>query len=67
VTKDADSQELWLSKDELRELHLALALRIAHLGKTDTRKMMPSEKDKVKRRIDICTDLDKLVQKLRGK
>jgi hypothetical protein len=67
VTKDADLSEVQLSKEELRELHLALALRIAHLRKTDTHKMGPSEKDKLKRRIDVCGELDKLVQKLRDK
>jgi hypothetical protein len=67
VTKDADSTELQVSAEELRELHLALALRIAHLRKTDTHKMGPSEKDKLRHRIAICTELDKVVQKLRDK
>jgi hypothetical protein len=59
--------ELRLSNDELREVHLALALRIAHLGSTPTKKMPPSEKSKIKRHLEVCAELDDIVQKLRGK
>jgi hypothetical protein len=56
-----------LSNDELRELHLALALRIAELTNTDTRKMGPNAKAKLSRQLDICTELDDTAQKARGK
>ena len=56
-----------LSNDELREVHLALALRITQLTNTDTTKMGPSAKAKIKRHLDICTDLNDAVQTARGK
>jgi hypothetical protein len=67
VPKSPDGKELQLSDDELRELHLALVLRITRLGKQDGKKMMPSERAKLKRRIELCGELDEAVQKLRGK
>lgn len=48
-----------LAASELRELHLALALRIAELDSTDTRKMGPSAKARVRADVSICKDLDK--------
>jgi hypothetical protein len=56
-----------LSNDELREVHLALALRLAELTKTDTRKMGPNARADIKRRVDICRELDDTAQKARGK
>jgi len=56
-----------LSNDELRELHLALALRITELTTTNTGKMGPNGKVKLKRQLDVCHDLDGAVQKARGK
>jgi len=56
-----------LSATELRELHLALALRIVQLDSTDTRKLGPSAKARIGAQINICEDLDKSVQKARGK
>jgi hypothetical protein len=59
--------ELRLTKDELRELRLALALRITKLHAMDTRKMAPSDRSKVKRHIEVCNDIYDAVQKARGK
>jgi hypothetical protein len=56
-----------LSDDELRELHLALALRISELNSVDTRKIGPTAKAKMKRHLDVCIELDGAVQKVRGK
>jgi hypothetical protein len=67
VPKSSEYKELRLSTEELRELHLALAVRVAQLGATDTRKMGPSAKAKLQRRIDICNELGHTVQKARGK
>jgi len=67
VPKSADYEELRLSTDDLRELHLALAVRIAQLTSTDTRKMGPSARAKLERRIDVCNELHHTVQKARGK
>ena len=67
MPKGADGAELTLSDEELREVRLALALRIAELGKTDTRKMGPNAKAKLRRQLDVCHDLQDLVRKLRGK
>jgi hypothetical protein len=55
------------SNDELREVHLALALRLSRLTKIDTRKMGPNGKADLKRRADICRELDGAAQKARGK
>jgi hypothetical protein len=56
-----------LSNDELREVHLALALRISQLTTVDTRKMGPNAKAKMKRHLDLCIELQDAVQKARGK
>ncbi len=56
-----------LSPAELREIHLALALRIAHLDSTDMTKLGPSGKAKIRAHINACEELDKIVQKARGK
>jgi hypothetical protein len=56
-----------LSNDELRELHLALALRITHLRATNTGKIGPNGKAKLRQQLDVCSDLDDAVQKARGK
>ena len=67
VPKSSEYKELRLSTDELRELHLALAVRVAHLEATDTRKMGPTAKAKLQRHIDVCSELRHAVQKARGK
>ena len=67
MPKGADRTELALSDEELREVRLALALRIAALGKTDTRKMGPNAKVKLRRQLDVCHELQDQVRKLRGK
>jgi hypothetical protein len=56
-----------LSNDELRELHLALALRITQLTTMDMSKMGPNGKNKVKRQLGLCHELNGAVQKARGK
>jgi len=56
-----------LSNDELREVHLALALRISVLDSQNTGKMGPNAKAKMKRQLDLCIELDDAVQKARGK
>ena len=56
-----------LSNEELREVHLALALRITQLTTTDMSKMGPSAKAKMKRHLELCTELHEAVQKARGK
>lgn len=60
-------QELRFSNDDLRELHLALAVRVAQLASTNTGKMGPTAKAKLKRHLDACRGLDQVVQKARGK
>jgi hypothetical protein len=56
-----------LTKDELREVHLALALRISLLTTMDTTKMGPSAKATLTRQVDVCTELVQTVQEARGK
>ena len=67
MPKSSEYKELRLSTDELRELHLALAVRVAHLGATDTRKMGPTAKAKLQHRVELCNELHHAVQKARGK
>ena len=67
VPKTATRAELQLSSDELREVHLALAVRIAQLNKVDTTKMGPAGKAKVKRHLELTKDVHDIVQKARGK
>ena len=67
VPKTQDRELLLLSGDELRELHLALALRIAELTKVDTSKMGPSGKAKLKRHLELSNTVHDRVQKARGK
>ncbi|HEY1281920.1 MAG TPA: hypothetical protein VGF22_19715 [Acidimicrobiales bacterium] len=67
MPKTSDRGELRLSSDELREVHLALALRIAQLTNVDTRKMGPAAKAKVKRHLELCEEVHGVVQKARGK
>jgi hypothetical protein len=55
------------AKEELRELHLALALRIAQLTKMNTSKMDRAEKAKAKRHLDLTKELHRAVQKARGR
>ena len=56
-----------LSNDALREVHLALALRISELKSVDTHKMGPNARAKLKRQLDLCIELDDTAQKARGK
>jgi hypothetical protein len=56
-----------LSNHELRELHLALALRIKRLRAMNTGKMGPNGKAELKEQLDVCNDLNDAVQKARGK
>jgi hypothetical protein len=67
VAKGPESTELRFTPDELRELHLALAVRTAQLSSTDTRKMGPTAKAKLQRRVELCNELHHAVQKARGK
>jgi hypothetical protein len=67
VPNSSRNKELRLSIDDLRELHLALAVRLAQLTSMDTHKMGPTAKLKLRRRIDVCNEIDHAVQKARGK
>jgi hypothetical protein len=67
VGKSSDAIDLNLSSEELREIHLALEVRIALLHSTDVRKMGPNGKVELRRRIDICNEAHHAVQKARGK
>jgi hypothetical protein len=67
VPKTSTREELRLSNDELREVHLALALRIAQLTKVDTTKMGPTARAKVKRHLEVCEEVHDVIQKARGK
>ena len=67
MPKSSDEADLRLSKDALREVHLALGVRIALLIGTDSSKMGPNERAKLARRIDLCHEIDQAVQKARGK
>jgi hypothetical protein len=67
MPKSPDHRALALSNDELREIRLALALRIAQLNRVDTRKMPPSQRAKLQRHIELSTELHDAVQKARGK
>jgi hypothetical protein len=62
-----DRKPLVFSSDELRELHLAMALRIAQLTKVNTKKMRSSELAKHQRHIDLATDLFDSLKKERRK
>ena len=57
MPKDEDRQEFAFTKEELREVRLALALRVAALGKVSTGKMMPSERAKLRDRVKTSTRL----------
>jgi hypothetical protein len=67
VPKRPHSAQIELTTDELREMHLALRVRIAELSSMDTRKMGPTAKEKVARQIEICNELHDVIQKARGK
>jgi hypothetical protein len=67
VAKSSNRGDLRLSSDELREVHLALALRIAELTKVDTTNMGPVARAKVARHLEVCNDVHDVVQKARGK
>jgi hypothetical protein len=61
-----DRKALALSNDELREIRVALALRIAQLNRVDTKKMPPSQRAKLQRHIDLSTERPDAVQRTRG-
>ena len=63
MPKDENRQEFAFAKDELRELRLALALRIAALGKVNTDKMMPSERAKLRDQMKTSTRLHDQIRK----
>jgi hypothetical protein len=67
VARGSDGTDLTLSSDELREIHLALKVRIAPLISTDVSKMGPNDKAGLRRRIDICNEAHHAVQKARGR
>jgi hypothetical protein len=68
VCGEADkSVDLQFSNDEMREVHLTLALRIDRLRSTHGGKMMPSEIETLRRHLDICNELDHAVQRPRGR
>jgi hypothetical protein len=57
VPKDRDRHEFAFTKDEVRELRLALTLRIAELSKIHTGKMMPSDREKLRNQVKTSTQL----------
>jgi hypothetical protein len=63
MPKDEDRYVFAFTKDELRELRLALALRIAELGKVHTGKMMPSDRTKLRDQVKITTRLHDQIRK----
>lgn len=67
MPKGPNRTELAVTADELRELHLALALRITRLTKMETGKLSPSERAKVAHHLEVCNELHDTVQKERGK
>jgi hypothetical protein len=67
VAKSSDRGELRLSGAELREVHLALSLRVAALTATNTSKMGPKAKKEFQHHIDLCKEVHAAVQKARGK
>jgi hypothetical protein len=67
VPKDKDRHAVAFTKDELREVRLALALRIAHLGKVNVDKMMPSERAKLRDHVKTSTRLHDQLRKASGK
>jgi hypothetical protein len=67
MAKGSGRKQLRLSGEELREVHLALALRLAHLTKVNTKKMGPNAKAKHQHEIDVSKEVHATVQKARGK
>ena len=67
MPKTPDRKAFVFSKDELREIRLPLALRIAQLQLVDTKKLPPSQRAKLQHHIDLTTELHDVVQKARGK
>jgi hypothetical protein len=67
VAKGSAGVDVVLSTEELREIHLALQVRIAQLSSTNTTKMGPNDRAKLQRRIDVCNEANSAVQKARGK
>ena len=67
MAKSSERGELRLSGDELREVHLALCLRIASLTATNTSKMGPKAKKELQQHMDLCNEVHAAVQKARGK
>jgi hypothetical protein len=67
MPKSPDLSELAVSRDELKELRLALALRITQLQKVDIHKMPPTQRAKVQTHIDLCNGLHEAVTKALAK
>jgi hypothetical protein len=67
VPKSSDQTDLWLTSDALREVHLALEVRIVLLRSADGRKLGPTDRAKLEERIQLCHEADNTVQKARGK
>jgi hypothetical protein len=63
MPKTPELSELAVTRDELRELRLALALRITRLKKVDIRSLPPSQRAKVQKHIDLCSNLHDAVTK----
>jgi hypothetical protein len=57
VPKDRDHHEFVLTKDEVREVRLALTLRIAELSKIQTGEMMPSERERLRSQLKTSSRL----------
>jgi len=67
MPKTPDLSELVVTTDELRELRLALALRITRLKKVDLPRLPPSQRAKVQRHLDLCSNLHDVVTKALGR
>jgi hypothetical protein len=67
VPKDGDRYAFVFTKDEVRELRLAVALRIARLGKVDVDKMMPSDRARLRDQVKTSTRLHDQFRKASGK
>ena len=66
MPKESKRREFTFSNDELREIRLALALRIARLSKMDGDSLSPSQRAKVQRHLEICNELHDVVRKARS-
>ena len=67
MPKDSGRTELSVTQDELRELWLAVGLRIAHLSKINTSKLNRSEKADLRRHLELTKGLHDTLRAARGK